>query len=274
MMMATGEHDGAPHNGERGETDHSLLVELVHGRLGGDDAQRLLDRVAADEELSRELDLIILMMDEGTREGRTRRYDQAREQGRTLREASGTGRALLRAAAVVMLLIGGGTLIDAALAPPYAMVAGVGTGDLHLLVRDGSADELAAMRAFLSQGQWEEAARRAEWYLSVHGDGPGRGTAHVNRAAAFLMGARKDVLGFGVRFDRTLVDSAMVALHRARLGAPAPGEVEQIAWLEAKAFLMRGEPGEARTRLQWIIGTGGIYVQDARRILATLDAMR
>lgn len=274
-MTTTGNdrNDGARHRGH-GQLDRSMLVDLAYGRLSADDARTVLDRVAADEELSKELDLVILMMAEGQRDERTMRYDQMKERGRTLRETTGAGLVLLRVAAVVLLLLGAGSLIDAALAPPYAHLAMVEDEDLHLRIRDASSGEIAAMRMYLYQGAWEEAARRAEWYLAVHTGAQDRPTAGIIRAAGLLMGAKHDVMGFGVHFDRALVDSALASLSDARCGEPTPGEIEQITMFEAKAFLMRGDADAARSRLRRIVGGGGVYVQDARRILADLDGQR
>lgn len=267
------QNDGGRHGGH-GQFDRSLLVDLAYGRLSADDARIVLDRVAADEDLSKELDLVILMMAEGQRDERTMRYDQLKERGRTLRETAGPGLVLLRVAAVVLFLLGAGGLIDAAMAPPYAQLAVVEGEDLHLRIRDGSSAELAAMRMDLYQGAWEEAARRAEWYLAVHAGAQDRPTVGIIRAAGLLMGAKHDVMGFGVHFDRSLVDSALASLSDARCSGPTPGEMEQITMFEAKAFLMRGDAEAARTRLRRIIEGGGVYVQDARRILADLDGRR
>ena len=274
MMTAGNDQTNVPRLAGHGQDDRSLLVDLAHGRLSADDARIVLDRVAADDELSKELDLIILMMVEGQRERGTTRYGQLKERGRTLRETTGPGLVLLRVAATVLFLFGAGSLIDAAIAPPYVHLATVGGEDLHLRIRDGSAAEIAAMRTYLYRGTWGEAVQRAEWYLAVHAGAPDRSTVEIIRAAGLLMGARQDVLGFGVHFDRALVDSALAALGNARSGSPTAGEVEQIAMFEAKAFLMRGEAGAARTRLLRIIAGGGVYVQDARRILADLDTRR
>ncbi|MBK7256653.1 MAG: hypothetical protein IPI01_02290 [Ignavibacteriae bacterium] len=272
MTTTGGDHSDVRRDGERTAIDRSLLVELAHGRLSADESRELLDRVAADEELSAELDLVILMMGEGAREERETRYEPGKEQGRTLRESAGPALVVLRVAATLLLMFGAGRLIDAALAPAYADLAQVEAADLHLRIRDGATDEVAAMRAYLYQGDWEEAVRRADWFLSVHPDATGRQSVFVIRSAAMLMGARKAVMGFGMHYDAALVDSAMVSLANAREGQPSSVEMEQIAWFEAKAFLMKGDPGEASVRLRSIVEAGGICVQDARRILADLDA--
>ncbi len=274
MTTGGGELNAVRRGGGGQGDDHSLLVELAHGRLSADEARQLLDRVAADDELSKELDLIILMMGEGMREERPTRYDQTKERGRTLREAAGPGLVLLRVAAVLLMILGAGKLIDGALAPPYAHLARMDAGELHLRIRDGSTAEVATMRAYLYEGEWEEAVRRADWYLAVHAAAPERPTVYIIRAAGFLMGARKDFVGLGLHYDRSLVDSALAALDNARSGMPSPGESEQIAWFEARSFLMKGEPDEARTRLRRIVEHGGVFVPDARRILAVLDARR
>jgi hypothetical protein len=274
MTTAGGDHSGVSRDGERSGVDRSQLVELAYGRLSADDSRELLERVAADEELSKELDLVILMMGEAGREERNTRYQPGKEQGRSLRESAGPALVVLRVAAMVLLMFGTGRLIDAALAPPYVALAQLEAEDLHLRIRDGAEDELTAMRGFLYNGDWEEAARRAGWYLSVHPDAPGRPTVFVIRSAAQLMGARKDVMGFGVHFDRTLLDSAIVSLTNARSAGPTTAEMELIAWFEAKAFLMKGDTGSARVRLRSIVDAGGFCVQDARRILAALDAQR
>lgn len=274
MMTAGGDRNGGDHHAGRTVIDRSMLVELAYGRLSADESRELLDRVAADEAASKELDLIILMMNEGARQERTTRYETGKEQGRSLRESPGPVLLVLRVAALVVLMLGAGRAVDSAMAPPYAEFARVGHEDLHLRTRDGASDELAAMRAYLYVNDWEEAARRAEWYLSVHADEPARPSAYVIRSAAMLMGARKDIMGFGVHYDLSLVDSAMLSLADARREGPTAAEAEQIAWFEAKALLMRGEPAEARFRLRWIVDAGGVCVQDARRILSALDAQR
>lgn len=272
MTTTGGDHSAVQRDGDRSAADRSLLVDLAHGRLSTDDSRELLDRVAADEELSAELDLVIMMMGEGAREERETRYEPGKEQGRSLRESAGPALVLLRVAATLLLMFGAGRLVDGAMAPPYADLARVELADLHLRIRDGATDEIAAMRAYLYQGDWEEAVRRAEWFLSVRPEATGRPSVFVIRSAAMLMGARKAVMGFGVHYDTALVDSAMVSLANAREGGPTSVEMEQIGWFEAKAFLMRGDPAEASVRLRTIVEGGGICVQDARRILSALDA--
>jgi hypothetical protein len=274
MTTAGGIHSAGPRDGARPPFDRSLLVELAQGRLSAQESREVLDHVAADEELSKELDLVILMLHEGSQDERGTRYEQGREEGRALRESGSAGLILLRVAAAVLVMLGAGRLVDSALTSPYTELASVEARDLHLLTRDGSSDELAAMHAFLYKGEWQEAVRRADWYLSVYPDDPGRSAASVVKSAAMLMGARKGMLGFGVHYDQALVDSAMNVLGTTRMGGPTAAEVEQIDWFEAKALLMRGDPGQAGVRLRSIVAGGGICVQDARRILSELEARR
>jgi hypothetical protein len=227
-----------------------------------------------DDELSKELDLVILMLQEGSKEERQTRYPSGREAGRSLRETASAGIVLLRVAAVVLLMLGCGRLIDSALAPPFAAMASLEVRDLHLLDRDASSDELAAMHAYLYNKNWQEVVRRADWYLSVYQDDAGRRSASMAKSAALLMGARRDMLGFGVHFDQSMVDSALQVLRGIRTEKAGPVEMEQAAWFEAKALLMRGDPAGARSRLLSIVAQGGHCVQEARALLSELDAQR
>lgn len=254
--------------------DRSLLVEFAQGRLSPAEALVVLDVVEADPELSEDLELVLLMLREGSRgtTGNPIRYDAGSESGPSLRESTPGAVHLLRVAAVLLVMLGAGWILDATTSSPYAHLARVDVADLHLRVRDASTNILQGSRELLYQRAWQECVRRAEWYLAVFPEGEERADACILRSAGLLMGAHGSVLGMHVRYDQAMVDSALAALQMARSGARTIFEAEEIEWFTAKASLMRGDREPARAALQAIIAGGGARVADARALLSSIDA--
>lgn len=252
--------------------DRALLADLVHGRIPPEESQRLLDIVAADEELSRELELAILLLNEGARRPADQHgaYPPEKPTSRRVREAAPFLPMVFRVAAAILVCLGLGWYADAVTSPPYAAAARVSPADLHVRVRAGGSGVVSGSRAYLLAGDWRECVRRVDWYLAVYPDGEELPSASILKGAAYLMGARSHILGFHVRYEQALVDSALASLQHARSRHPAPGLEDEIDWFEAKAMLMKGDCASATSKLDHVARRHGARADDARKLLREL----
>jgi hypothetical protein len=230
--------------------------------------------VSSDRELSADLDLILLMLKEGEREGSLNRqtYGEQGAHGSRLRERSRFSLAALRAAAMVCVLLGIGLVVREVNKPRYFDIAVVGPSDLDFRMRGGSGDILSLARGLQQKGEYEDALRTVDWYLAVDPNGSERSEAHLLKATTLLLKARRDHLGLLVTFDRVLVDEATAELRQARATDEADLTGEHIAWFEAKTFLMKGDVKGAHARFQDVASMGGVRSADAKRILMILDS--
>jgi hypothetical protein len=254
--------------------DREDLVEFALGRLSPAESLRILDRVSADEGLSADLDLVLLMLGEGKREGSLHRrtYSPRGDRGNRLREWSTFSLTVLRTAAMLFMLLGVGLILREVTKPDYADIAAVGSSDLDFRMRGGAQDVLGLARALVMKGEYEDGLRMAEWYLSVFPEGSERSEAHVLKGALLLVQARKTRVGVFLRFDESLVDAAWTELQRARLARDFVRTREHVAWFEAKALLMKGNVQEARALFESVAVMGGVRNDDAKRILLTLNS--
>jgi hypothetical protein len=253
--------------------DRELLVEFALGRLSPGESLRILERVSSDEELSADLDLILLMLREGAREGllNHQSYDERGGNGSRLREWSRFSLIVLRTAAMICLLLGAGLVFREVNKPRYFDIAAVGSSDLDFRVRGGSVDVLGVARGLLLKGQCEDALRTVDWYLAVYPDGDGRSEAHLLKAAALLFKSRSAQWGLLMNFDRVLVDEAAAELQQAKATSDPDLTGEHIAWFEAKVLLMKGDAKKARSRFEDVVLMGGVRSAAAKRMLKILD---
>jgi hypothetical protein len=249
--------------------DRSILVDLAYGRIPPEESQRLLDIIAADEGLSNELELVILLLNEGGRRPEEQKvaYPPGVPTSRRLREASSLAPTLLRVAAVILLCLGVGWYADTVTSPPFVAAASVTPADLHIRMRSGGADIVSGSRLYLHNGDWRECVRRLDWYIAVYPEGRDIASASTLKGAAYLMGARSHILGLYVRYDKALVDSALASLKQARSRIPLAELEDDIDWFEAKAMLMKGDPPAATALLQRIVGRTGARTGDAFKLL-------
>jgi hypothetical protein len=269
------DHESLESPGSPG-VDRSLLVDLAHGRIPPDESGRLLDIIAADEELSKELEIVILLVNEGARRrgGQKVAYPRGNPTSGRIREARSLSLTFLRVAAMILVFLGAGWFADDASSPRFANLAQVSPADLHVRMRAGDAGIVNGSRLFLYEGDWQECVRRVDWYLAVYPGGEELATASMLKGAAYLMGARSQILGFHVRYDAVLVDSAMSAFQLARSRVTSSEMRDDIDWFEAKAMLMKGDPAAAGIRLRRIIGGTGARMDDARKLLEQLPVVQ
>jgi hypothetical protein len=254
--------------------DHEVLVEFALGRLSPAESLRILDRVSADDELSADLDLVLLMLNEGEREGllHRRTYGPSGDRGSRLREWSTFSLTVLRTAAMLFMVLGVGLILREVTKPDYADLAAVGSSDLDFRMRGRAEDVLGLARAMVMKGEYDDGLRMAEWYLSVYPDGNERSEAHVLKGALLLVQARKSKVGVFLSFDASLVDAAWTELQSARLARDFVRTREHVAWFEAKALLMKGNVQQARALFESVALMGGVRNDDAKRLLLTLNS--
>lgn len=256
-----------------GNRDRSLLVEFALGKLSPEESLRILDAVGKDPELSGDLEHILLMLNEGEREGllQHQNYGNGGESGPRLREWSRFGRQAIRTAAVLCMIVGAGSITREISKPPHCAIATVGDSDLEFRTRSGSEDVLSAARGLLLDGTPDDALRLTEWYLAVYPEGSARSEAHLLRATAFLIEAKRTRVGVFVSFDSGLVEQAWSELQKAKTDGSSAGIAEHIVWFEAKALLMKENLPEARSRLQRVVALGGVRSRKAADMLDRID---
>ena len=257
-----------------GNRDRPLLVEFALGKLSPEESRRILDAVDKDPDLSADLEHILLMLNEGEREGLLQRqkYGHGGESGTRLREWSRFARHAIRTAAVLCMILGAGLIIREVSKPPFCEIATVGDPDLEFRSRGGSEDILAAARGLLLDGTPDDALHLTGWYLAVYPEGSARAEAHLLRATAFLLEAKKTRVGIVVTFDSGLVEQAWRELQLAKTDGWSPGIAEHILWFESKALLMKGHAHEARLRLQQVVALGGVRSRSAAALLDRFHA--
>lgn len=256
------------------DRDRELLVEFALGRLSPEESLRILERVSSDPELSAHLDLVLLMLKEGEREGslNCQTYGERGVQGSRLREWSRFSLTVLRTAAMFCVLLGVGLVVREVNKPRYFDIAAVGPSDLDFRMRGGSGEILSLARGLQQKGEYEDVLRTVDWYLAVASDGSERSEAHLLKATTLLLKARRDHLGLLMTFDRQLVDEAVSELRQARATDEADRTREHVAWFEAKTLLMKGDVEGAHSRFQDVASMGGVRSADAKRILMILDS--
>lgn len=248
-----------------------LLVDLAMGRLPAESARQLLDRMESDQALSAEFELILDLQNAG--EGGdcpNARYRDLPPNGRLLRERSLRRWVLLRAAASLLIVVGGYLCLYELGKPPHYDLSSVTVQDVGMQARSGAESILDAAEAMLIAGKNRKAADLAEWYLASMPAGTARARAHVLLAGVSLLEARSTGGTILPRIDTVLVRSAFYQLEAARQEDHSGTLEEHILWLEGKAHLMLGEVSGAYRVYEQIVRMAGVRSSAARVIIVDL----
>jgi len=245
------------------------LVDFALGKLSPEESLRVLDAVEADPGLSAQLEEIAVVVRGIDRDGEELfgdgRTDQRRFPGSVVRDSG--WRYVIRAAAVLVIVIGVSVVISALTEGPYADLAALGRIELDMRFRGIDAEDLVQARAAHGEGDVDAALVHLDRFLRMHPEGEDADVARVLAGSIRIGGAESSVFGLFRRFDEGQILLGMRDLLMVEARAENPRLVEEACWIVSKGYLMLGRPENATDHLRSIIKGGGLRVRGAEELL-------
>ena len=221
------------------------LIAFALGKLSSEESLEVLEAVERDPLLSDELEEVLLLA-RGTESvaGEGSRNDH--------RAHEPAVRYLLRAAAVVIILIGSAIVTSRLVTDRYHDVARLGQDDFNLSWRGGMDSDVEwARNAFLA-GDKDGAIGQLERVINSHPAGEQADGVQWMVGAMMLAGSEKSLVGLFPRYDKPLVNRAMA--HLAISARSTNSRIaEESHWLRMKGFLMLAQPDSARREGETVV---------------------
>jgi hypothetical protein len=249
------------------------LVDFALGKLGPEESLRVLDAVEADPALSAQLEEIAVVVRGIDRDGEelfgTGRGERGRAPGPVVRDSG--WRYVIRAAAVLVVVIGLSVVISALTAGPYADLTVLGRVELDVRFRGIDAEDLVQARTAHSEGDVDAALVYLDRFLRMHPDGEDADVARVLAGSIRLGGAESSVFGLFRRFDEWQIMLGLRDLLMVIARSENPRLVEEACWIASKGYLMLGQPENAAEHLRRVVNGGGLRVHGAEELLAEIN---
>ncbi len=249
------------------------LVDFALGKLGPEESLRVLDAVEADPGLSAQLEEIAVVVRGIDRDGEELfgggRGDRGRASGRVVRDSG--WRYVVRAAALLVAVIGLSLVISALTARPYADLTALGRIELDVRFRGIDVEDLEQARVAHAEGDVGAALVHLNRFLRMHPEGEDADVARVLAGSIRIGAAESSVFGLFRRFDEGQIllglrDLLLVVARSENLRL-----VEEASWIASKGYLMLGQPENAADHLRRVVKGGGLRVRGAEELLEEIN---
>ena len=174
---------------------------------------------------------------------------------------------MIRAAAVLVTVIGLSVIISALTAGPYADLTALGRVELDVRFRGIDAEDLVQARAAYGEGNVDAALVHLNRFLRMHPEGENADVARVLAGSIRIGGAESNVFGLFRRFDEWQIMLGLRDMLMVIARSENPRLVEEACWIASKGYLMLGQPEHAVDHLRRVVKGGGLRVRGAEELL-------
>jgi hypothetical protein len=246
------------------ETDRDRLIAFARGKLSREESLRVLEEVEDNEQLSRELEEVLLLM--RATEEQERSKEESWRRG-VIREP--VFRYLFRVAAVLVVAFASVFAVSELTKNRYHDLATVDDSDFSVRWR-GEVDEgIELARREYNGGDHDAAIGTLERIIQARPAGESMAVIHWMAAAMLLKTAERSVWGLFPRYEESRIARAMAHLDIA-MGSNNLRIQEETHWLRMKSYLMLNRPVDAAHEGEEVVRMGGGLSKGAALLLGEI----